>query len=247
MSTFSDYFSGTAAGYAAFRPSYPRELMAWLSQHTAHHDRAWDCGTGSGQAAVVLAEYFECVLATDPSVPQLQNARHHPRVELAAMSAEGAALREASMDLVTVAQALHWFDLGAFYDEVKRVLVPDGLLAVWSYGLLHVDPPIDAILHAFYVDELGKYWPAERVMVDRGYADIPFPFAEVAVPPFEMRADWTSAQLAGYLETWSAVTRFRKANGFSPVERVMDAIRPLWDQRTGIRVVRWPLTIRVGR
>ncbi|MEP6992034.1 MAG: class I SAM-dependent methyltransferase [bacterium] len=247
MSTFSDYFSSTAAGYAAFRPSYPPELMAWLSEQTAHHRRAWDCGTGSGQAAVGLAEYFECVLATDPSVPQLQNARHHPRVELAAMSAEAAALRGASFDLVTVAQAIHWFDLAAFYDEVKRVLAPDGLLAVWSYGLLRVNPEIDAVLHAFHMDELGQYWPPERALVNRGYADLPFPFAEVAVAPFEMRADWTSAQLAGYLETWSAVTRFRKANGFSPVKRVMDTIRPLWDQKSGNMGVTWPITIRVGR
>jgi len=247
MSSYSDYFSSTAAGYASFRPTYPVELFAWIATQAARHTRAWDTGTGSGQAAIFLAQHFDEVVATDPSFSQLLNAKRAERVHYAAMTAECSALPDASVDLVTVAQALHWFDLDRFYREVERVLTPDGVVAVWTYGLLTVAPDIDALVAYFYKEEVGSYWPAERALVDAGYAGIAFPFREIETPLFAMQANWTLDQLAGYVETWSAVNRYTKANGRSPVKEFISRLQALWGGPTIERVVRWPLELRAGR
>ncbi|MEO8619530.1 MAG: class I SAM-dependent methyltransferase [bacterium] len=247
MSSYSDYFSSTAVGYASFRPTYPAELFAWIATQAARHSRAWDTGTGSGQAAILLARHFDEVVATDPSFAQLVNAKPAERVYYAAMTAESSALPNASVDLVTVAQALHWFDLDRFYREVERVLTPDGVVAVWTYGLLTIDPEIDARISRFYKEEVGKYWPAERALVDAGYSGIAFPFREIETPSFAMRATWTLDQLSGYLETWSAVTRYTKANGRSPVKEFISGMRPLWGEASRERLVCWSLELRMGR
>jgi ubiquinone/menaquinone biosynthesis C-methylase UbiE len=246
MPTHSDYFSQTAALYALHRPSYPSALFEWLARGVGHHHRAWDCGTGNGQAAVALASHFREVIATDPSHAQLVHAARVERVHYAATTAEDSALRSASMDLITVAQALHWFDLPRFYDEVARVLVPGGTVAMWTYGLLSITPEIDALMLSFYKDTLRGYWPAERALVDAGYSGIAFPFAGRSAPRFEMERNWTLEQLSGYLETWSAVTRYQKANGESPVGRFVTALRPLWGHDDTARRVTWPLELRVG-
>src|SRR6476661_897619 len=162
MPAFRDHFAFAASSYASYRPRYPAALFAWLASATRGHELAWDCGTGSGQAAIGLAAHYEAVVATDPSVSQLSSAEGARGVEYVAMSAEASALRAESMDLVTVAQALHWFDREGFFAEVDRVLRPGGLLAVWSYGLLAIEPAIDARLHHFYSNTVGPYWPSER-------------------------------------------------------------------------------------
>ena len=246
MSTFSDYFSQSAARYAEFRPGYPLALFEWLAGVVRGHARAWDCGTGSGQAAVGLAVYFDEVIATDPSHAQLSHAATDRRVHYAAMTAESAALRHASVDLVTVAQALHWFDLRRFYGEVERVLTPVGSLAVWTYGLISVTPEIDALVGTFYKETLRGYWPPERALVDAGYSGIEFPFHERTVPKLEMEKNWTLPKLSCYLNTWSAVTRYRKTHGESPVGQLVAALRPLWGEGDTARRVTWPLELRVG-
>jgi ubiquinone/menaquinone biosynthesis C-methylase UbiE len=246
MPTYSDYFSQSAALYALHRPSYPAALFEWLARGVRGHQRAWDCATGNGQAAVALASHFGEVVATDPSQSQLVYAVKLGRVHYAAMTAEDSALRSASVDLITVAQALHWFNLPRFYDEVARVLVPGGVLAVWTYGLLSITPEIDALMLSFYKDTLRGYWPAERALVDAGYSGIAFPFLERSAPQFEMERNWTLEQLSGYLETWSAVTRYQKANGESPVGRFVTALRALWGHDDTARRVTWPLELRVG-
>lgn len=244
---FRDHFSGVAAGYARFRPGYPPALFAWLAERAPARDAAWDCATGSGQAAVGLAEHFARVVATDASGEQVAHARPHPRVEYRVAPAERSGLDPASVDLVTVAQALHWLDLPAFYREVRRVLRPGGLLAVWSYGNLSLpDERLDRILQAFYHDTLGPCWPPERRLVEEGYASLEFPFAEAAPPPFAMEADLTLADLGGYLRTWSAVKRYAEAHGTDPVEAVEAELRPTWGDPGRPRRVRWPLAIRAG-
>ena len=246
--TFSDHFSATAARYASFRPRYPRELFEWLASVVPATRVAWDCGTGSGQAALALADHFAHVVASDPSVTQLAHATRHPAVSYAAMSAERSALADGSANLVTVAQALHWFDLPTFYAEVRRVLVAGGVLAVWSYGLftLH-DPMLDDLIRHFHGETVGPYWPPERRLVDEGYRALELPFVPVASPVLAMQAEWTLEHLAGYLSTWSAVQRARTATGVDPVPGVIGELRARWGPERAARRVEWPLTLRAGR
>jgi len=248
MASFSDHFSSSASSYASFRPGYPPELFAWLASVTPDRHCAWDCGTGSGQAAIRLADHFDRVVATDPSVAQLAHASRHARVHYAAMSAERSALAGASASVVTVAQALHWFDRPAFFAEARRVLEARGVVAVWSYGLLTLrDPTLDEVLRRFHGETVGPYWPPERRLVDEGYRSLALPFEQVEAPPFSMHADWRLEHLAGYLSTWSAVQRARSATGSDPVPRVVESLRAAWGPEDGERRVEWPITLHVGR
>lgn len=245
---FADHFSALAAEYARYRPHYPQELFTYLAGLAPGKTLAWDCATGSGQAAVALAEHFECVIATDASVAQIDAATPHPGVTYQVSIAEDSGLPDDSVDLVTVAQALHWLDLPRFYAEAQRVLAPGGILAAWSYGFQTVEgDAVDELLRHFYRDTVGPYWPAERALVDAGYCTLPFPFEEIASPPLAMQADWPLPQLLGYLRSWSATGRYIAARGHDPVEDLARGIAPLWGDPDRPRIVRWPLALRVGR
>ncbi|MCU0933548.1 MAG: class I SAM-dependent methyltransferase, partial [Thiobacillaceae bacterium] len=176
MAEFKDHFSTRSSRYAAFRPCYPVELFTYLASLTPGHDLAWDCATGSGQAARGLAKHYTRVSATDASTAQIDAAAPHARVEFRVAPAQDSGLPDRSADLTTVAQAAHWFDLQAFYAEVRRVLKPDGLLAIWCYERLAIEPAVDAIVEDFYGGLLGPYWPPERRLVESGYRDLDFPF-----------------------------------------------------------------------
>ena len=247
MPSFSDHFSSTAATYASYRPSYPAALFEWLASVAPGRNAAWDCGTGTGQAAVALAEWFALVVATDPSTAQLTYAASHPRVHYAAMLAERSALAGGSASLVTAAQALHWFDRPAFFAEARRVLAPGGVVAVWSYGLLTLhDDLLDPIISRLHGETLGPYWPVERRLVDEGYRELALPFDAIAAPAFMMSAEWTLEQLAGYLSTWSAVQRARARTGIDPLPPVIEALGDRWGP-AAVRHVEWPLSLHVGR
>lgn len=243
---FHDHFSGHAAQYAAFRPGYPPALIAALASLAPAHDTGWDVGTGSGQAAVMLAEHFQRVIATDASERQVAHAAAHPRVTYVVAPAERAPLPDRSVALVTVAQALHWFDRPAFYREVQRVTVPGGVVAAWSYGLLRVDPAVDAVVDWFYGTRIGRYWPAERRHVETGYTTLDFPFPRLAVdaPPLEVMLDRSA--LVGLVGTWSAVAAARAAEGGEPTDEFADRLQAAWPD-PGPRPVRWPLALLVGR
>lgn len=245
MSTFRDHFGAAAAGYATYRPRYPAELFAWLASQCRGLEMAWDVGTGSGQAAVALAEHFTRVLATDASAVQLEQAERHPRVVYGVAEAGRALVPPGSVDLVTVAQAVHWFDLDTFWPEVQRALRPGGVVAIWSYPLTRISPEIDSIVDGLYHGILGPWWLPERQVVDSGYATIPFPFDEMRVPQFVMDVEWTVDQFEGYLGTWSAVLRFREGTGTEALDQVRGALREAWG--AGARRVIWPLALRVGR
>jgi SAM-dependent methyltransferase len=248
MTTFSDHYSANAASYASYRPGYPRELFEWLASVAPDRRVAWDCATGSGQAALGLAEQFAQVIATDPSVAQLAHGVRHPAVRYAAMAAEHSALASGSVSLVTVAQAIHWFDRPMFYAEARRVLVAGGVLAVWSYGLLTLhDSALDAVIRRFHVETIGSFWPPERRLVDQGYRGLELPFAPVAAPVLTMRAHWSLHQLAGYLSTWSAVERARAATGVDPLPDVVMELRAWWGPDESVRTVEWPLTLLAAR
>lgn len=242
---FKDHFSTQAAGYARARPTYPPALFAALAGLAPGRALAWDCGTGNGQAALGLAEHFGRVVATEPSAEQLSRAVAHPRVtyvqsaELASGVADGAA------DLVAAAQAAHWFDLGVFYAEVRRVLRPGGVIAIWNYARCTVEPGVDALIERFYSETVGAYWPPERRHAETSYRFMEFPFAELEFPRLSIEVVWTAAGFADYLRTWSAVARYLKAHGDDPVAVLEPELAAAWG--SGLRPVVWPLGGRLGR
>ena len=236
-----------ALSYAACRPTYPEELFDYLAGLVHRPMLAWDCAAGTGQATIPLASRFELVVATDISSSMLEQAPRHPRVDYRAVPAHATRLPAASVDLVTVAQALHWLDPNLFYEEAARVLIPGGVLAVWSYGTPYLDDAtLQRELSRFYGDVVGPYWPAGRQHVEAGYRTLRFPFPELDPPPFAMEEQWTLAQLLGYVGTWSATQRFRDLVGSDPVPDLERNLAPQWDPGS-TRQVRWPLTLRVGR
>ena len=246
--TFKDHFSSRAALYATYRPLYPAGLFDFLGSLTSRHGLALDCGTGNGQAAVGLAALFDCVVATDPSAKQISSAVVHERIEYRVTAAESSGLPERSVDLVTAAQALHWFNAAAFFEEAKRVLVDDGAIAVWGYG----DPILDSsslqdTLHSFNRGLLEGYWFPERKLLLDGYRDVPFPFDELAVPSLRLETRWTLSELAGYLRTWSSTARYASEHGIDPVVEVEQAFAANWGNPRVERVITWPLHIRAGR
>ncbi|MHB9118623.1 MAG: class I SAM-dependent methyltransferase [Burkholderiales bacterium] len=244
---FKDYFSGCATSYARYRPSYPVVLYDYLRALAPDGDLAWDAGAGNGQVAVELARSFDRVVATDASRQQCENAVQGPNIEYRVELAEQSSLAPASVSLVTVAQALHWFDCPLFFEEVRRVLKPGGVLAVWSYVLFRSEPEVDLVVRNLYDDVLGGCWPPERRMVEDGYRDLPFPFVEETPPDFSMEALWGFNELMGYLSTWSAVHRYRELHGVDPLAGAKDRLSAVWGSPHGYKTIKWPIRLRVGR
>lgn len=248
MSSFPDHFSGVAGEYAEHRPRYPDRLFAWLAGLAPGRELAWDCATGSGQAAIGLAGHFDRVIATDASAAQIAAAVAHPRIEYRVAPAESSGLPSESADLIAVGQALHWFDRPAFYAEARRVLRPEGVVSAWSYGPTSIgEPGADAVLRRFYSETVGPYWPPERAFVDAGYRTIEFPFDEIEAPEIVLETEWPLAAFLGYVGTWSAVTRFRAECGSDPVTGLAEELRAHWKNPAAPRRIRWPLAIRTGR
>ena len=231
MSQFQDHFSGHAKAYAAFRPRYPSALFAFLDDRAPRSGPVWDVATGSGQAATALASLGRTVMATDASIQQLQQANPHPRVQYAVALAERAPLPTQSVSLVTVAQALHWFDAARFFGEVKRVLAPGGMVAVWCYGLFRIGAGVDALVDELHDGTVGSYWPRERGHLEAACATLPFPFELIEAGPFDMVADWSVEQVMGYLSTWSAVRRYMAHRGTMPAARASSATEGLLGKR----------------
>jgi SAM-dependent methyltransferase len=246
--SFKDHFSRVAAEYSAFRPSYPPALFDYLAGLCGPGSRAWDCACGTGQATLGLAERFDSVIATDASAQQIAAATANPKIIYRVAPAQSSGLGRDAVDLVTVAQALHWIDLTPFYVEVERVLRSGGVFSVWTYAIMHVEGEdrVDGLLQEFYHDIVGPYWPPERRHTENGYRDLPFPFPELAPPPFEMRVNWDRAHLLGYLRTWSATNRYMEKHRADPVAPLEEKLTPLWSESVR-RAVTWPLTMRVGR
>lgn len=244
---FKDHFSGQASDYAKYRPGYPPELFYYLTTLCRERKTAWDCGTGNGQAALRLAEHFRTVIATDPSEKQIKNAVPHERIFYQVSPAERTSIERSTVDLVTVAQAVHWFNFPEFYKEVRRVGKPGGILAVWCYGLLKVSAEIDAVIDRFYSDTAGAYWPPERKWIDENYRTLPFPFQEIAPPPFSMSDEWDLLEMQGYLSTWSAVQQFIKVNSFNPIDGLVEKLQSVWGTESQKRKITWPLHLRIGK
>jgi SAM-dependent methyltransferase len=245
--SFADHFSGVSAGYAAFRPHYPDALFDLLAEVAPAHDAAWDCGTGSGQAAIGLARHFTHVVATDASDAQIAHATPHPHVTYRVAPAEASGLDDRSVDLVTAAQAVHWFDRPRFWAEARRVLRPKGVVAVWTYRLFSIAAELDAIVRRFYEDTVGPFWPPERRLTEDRFRTIEFPFAEFAVPEFTIEQQVTLDDVAGYIRTWSATRGFVQRHGRDPVDDLIVKLAPVWGDPRTARLARWPVAVRAGR
>lgn len=245
MTGFKDLFSEQANQYAQFRPTYPEELFRYLATLTQERKLAWDCGCGSGQAAVKLADYFDHVIATDSSGKQLENAIRHPKVAYRLTSAESSGLEDGSTDLIVAAQSFHWFKRDEFYAEVKRVSKPGGVLVIWCYGLAEISPKVDAVVRHFYGEILGPYWEKGRKLVEEGYKNVSFPFREIAPLRFQMMAKWSLEQFVGYLGTWSALQTFKERNSHNPLENLRSELEGAWGNDSA-RSVQWELAMRVG-
>ncbi len=241
-----DYFSGHAKLYASFRPTYPKALYQFIFEHVKEFDTVWDCATGNGQVAQYLAKRFNKVLATDISQQQLDNAYQAENIFYSVAAAEKTNLPDQSIDLITVAQALHWFTAEDFYTEVMRVAKPGAIIAVWGYNVLSVSYEVDKIIENFYLNTTGSYWDERRKLVDDGYQTLPFPFKGIAFPEIEMEAAWSLKHLTGYLTTWSATQKFIKVNGFDPVPAVYKTLKPYWKEGE-TKIIRFPLFGKIGR
>jgi SAM-dependent methyltransferase len=244
---FKDHFSDVAAAYAAHRPSYPAAVVDFLAGLAPARRLAWDAGCGSGQLSLLLAGPFERVVATDASPEQIARAAPHPRVEYRCAAAGVSGLLDRVVDLATAAQAAHWFDLPAYYAEVRRVARRGGIVALISYGVVTAGADLDAVIQPFYRGVLAAHWPPERRHVDDGYRSLPFPFEELDPPAFEIRLDWRLEDLVGYIGTWSAVWALQRAEGQGPFATFRRELAQAWGPATAIRTVRWPLALRVGR
>lgn len=240
-----DNFSQQAALYAAFRPTYPPELFQYLNILVGYRQCAWDCGTGNGQVAAVLANHFKEVYATDISEKQINHAVPKPNIFYSVQPAERTLFSNEQFDLVTVAQAIHWFKFHEFYDEVKRTLKPGGILAVIGYGLMETSGKVNELIRHFYKNVTGCYWDAERNYIDEEYTTIPFPFNEVTTPAFEMEYRWSIEQLSGYLSTWSSVQHYISKNNTDPVTLLNEQLKQAWGDET-LKKFTFKILLRVG-
>jgi SAM-dependent methyltransferase len=244
---FKDHFSAGAAAYAAHRPTYPAALCDFLAEIAPRSYLAWDAGCGSGQLSVLLAGRFARVIATDASAQQIAHASRHPNVGYVVARAEASVLADHTVDVAVAAQAAHWFDLPAYYAEVRRIGRRGAVVALVTYGLVRVDPIVDSVIDRFYSQVVGPYWPPERRHVEDGYRSLPFPFQEIGVPGLEMQSSWTRPDLVGYVETWSAVWALERAVGPAPFEAFRRELAHAWGADAAVRPVRWTLSFRVGR
>jgi len=241
-------FSPLAASYARSRPRYPPALYAWLASLVDRHDLAWDCATGNGQAAHGLAEHFSRVVATDVSAEQIRHAPPHPRIEYRAARAEHSGLDDASVDVATIAAALHWVDLEPYAAEARRVIRPGGVLVAWSYHTAEIDPPFDRAFARLYWDHLKPWFAAATDHVDRHYEDLPLPGRMIAAPPFAIEVEWTLAQVEGYIRTWSGAHAYQTATGRDPAELVHDELQAIFGgDATRTLPLRIPLFVRARR
>jgi SAM-dependent methyltransferase len=243
--TFKDHFSERAAGYASYRPHYPPALADWLASVAPARTTAWDAGCGSGQLSTLLGDRFAKVIATDASEAQVAQAMVHPNVEYRVEPAEKTSIVDGTIDLITVAQAAHWLDLSAFYQEASRVARDGAIVALIAYGHTQVVPDVDAVIQRFYSGALDPFWPPERKHIETGYRNLPFPFTRLSSPSFAMRVSWSADELIGYIRTWSAVRAMEKATDSSATEQFAAELRQAWGDAD--RDVAWPLVILAGR
>lgn len=244
---FKDYFSTQAKEYSKYRPKYPAELFEYLSSQANSHDTAWDCATGSGQAAIGLEPYFKKIIATDASASQIEHAELHSKIKYKVASAENSGLETHSVDLITVATAIHWINTDKFYPEVRRILKPGGVIAVWVYGSSTVEPEIDKVFARFLNDIIGSYRPAEIKKAINFEELIDFPFTTIKSPNFKIKLEWNLREYLSFLYTWSSCQNYIKETGKNPIELVFESFKKAWGDENTKRTITWKLKIKAGR
>lgn len=240
-----DNFSAQATKYAQNRPQYPQALIDYIASFARERGKALDLATGNGQVAHKLASKFETVFATDISQKQLDQAERASNIIYKLERAEQTSFEDNTFDLITVAQAVHWFDFTVFYKEIYRILKPEGVFAILGYGLFSTNERADAVISHFYRDIIGPYWDAERRYIEENYQTIPFPFKEIETIPWTNDFEWTTSQLLGYLESWSATQHYKDKTGINPVDLVRGELSLVWEASD--KKVHFPLLLRVGR
>ncbi|NLN33313.1 MAG: class I SAM-dependent methyltransferase [Flavobacteriaceae bacterium] len=241
-----DNFSDKSELYAKFRPSLPIELFDYLIEMVPARENAWDSATGNGQSAYLISNFFKNVYATDISEEQLKNAAQSENIHYSKQSAEQTDFEDNFFYLIIVSQAIHWFDFDRFFNEAKRVLKPNGILAVAGYDLPRLSPEINLIIDNLYKEILDGFWDDERQHIDTHYQNIPFPFEEIKIPDFHIRDEWQPEHLIGYLNTWSGLKHFIREKGFNPVEELESEIQKAWGN-SKLQKVTFPVFTRIGR
>ncbi len=241
-------FTQESSQYARYRPHYPDDLFEFLAGESKDHVLSWDCASGTGQAAQSCAQYFDRVIATDISMEQILNSEAHSQIQYLVMAAEQSAFQDSSFDLITVAQAIHWFDQQAFFHEVGRVLKPEGMLAVWGYGFPEITPEIDQTISQYLGKPIDRFWMEGNRQLMSGYRDLVLPFNTVDIPhPFSIDMEWNLPSLLEYFRTWSAVKRCRNETGFDPVVHLEKKLLPVWTDPQTMKRIKMPLFVKIGR
>ena len=247
MTTFKDNFSKQSDLYAKYRPHYPSALFAFLASLTPKHQLAWDCGTGNGQAALGLTEFYDQIIATDPSKQQIKNSLTNHKIEYRIENTENSSLAHQSADLISIANALHWFQFDSFYKEARRVLKPEGILAAWCYRIPSISEDIDKVVQQFNDEVMDEYWLPENRLVDKDYSTLPFPFKEIICPHFYSRKNFTLHEFIKYLTTWSAIPRFIEKNKFNPLGDFEKKLKQVWLNAEEEKTCTWKITLKAGR
>jgi SAM-dependent methyltransferase len=245
--SFKDLFSKQADYYKKGRPNYPEELFQYLSSLCKQHDCAWDCATGNGQAAASLTPFFKKVIATDASESQLKNATHHPAIEYRKATAENSGIPSHSVDLITVATAIHWFNLEKFYTEVKRVIKPGGVFACWAYYWSDFSPDVNKVMHKLAGEILNGYWADGRELVNNKYRTLYFPFEQLTTPSFYAITHWNLNQFKTNLRSWSSSQQYYDKHGINPVDLVAEELEKAWGDKETIREGKWEIFLKVAR
>jgi ubiquinone/menaquinone biosynthesis C-methylase UbiE len=241
-----DLFSTQAGIYAKYRPTYPAALIEYILSFVTEREAAWDCATGNGQTALLLAPYFKKIMATDVSEKQISHAIPDPVITYSVSTAEHSPFPDNSFNLITVSQAYHWFQFDAFFREATRTGKPGAVVAVWGYDLINTpDKRLDEAIHHFYTHTVGPYWDAERKYVDEKYESIPFPFRELPSKHFSIDVEWQIEDCTGYLNSWSSVQHFIKANQYNPVDELEKQLKEIWKEDEK-RPFSFPLFLRIG-
>lgn len=246
--SYMDHFGKQSSAYLQFRPDYPDKLYHYLSTVAFEHQLAWDCGTGNGQAAIKLADHFTKVVGSDLNQKQLDVALKKANIDYHCWPAGKTEFKNHSVDLITVAQALHWFKFDEFYREVRRVSKDNGIIAAWCYPLGKINEEVDVVIKKLYANILGNaYWPKERHYIDDGYQTIPFPFHKIQPPNFIIEKPMDFTQLMGYLNTWSAVKEYQRINQDNPINLIYHELQTAWGDPSKHHTMQWPIHLLVGK